>query len=144
MPVALADGPDADAGATPWRTPADAAAPTRDAADLAAGLEAARAGDLSVMDALVAARKVEALDPGLEAARRGDLPALRSMVTSGGWDPARAVDRHGSGALLWAAGAGHLRVVRFLVEECGLDPRAVAQRGRRSYHGRTALHWAAR
>lgn len=35
---------------------------------------------------------------------------------------------------------------RFLVEECGVDPRegATNRRARRGYSGRTALHWAAR
>ena len=55
-----------------------------------------------------------------------------------------AVDRHGSNALLWAAGGGHLACVRFLVESAGMDPEKAVQSGRRSYAGRSALHWAAR
>ena len=54
------------------------------------------------------------------------------------------MDRHGSGALLWAAGGGHLPACRFLVEVAGIDPTTTAQAGRRAYSGRTALHWAAR
>ena len=117
---------------------------TKDADDLACGLAAARAGDRGVLDALVEAGKVEALsDPGLEAARRGDVDALRDL-TRRGWDPSAAVDRHGASALLWAAGAGHLAAVKYLVEEAGIDPATTAQVGRRAYHGRTATHWAAR
>ena len=45
---------------------------------------------------------------------------------------------------LWAAGGGHLACVRFLVESAGMDPEKAVQSGRRSYAGRSALHWAAR
>ena len=113
----------------------------RSADDLAAGL----AGGASALDALIASGKVEALaDPGLEAARRGDVDTLRRLVVDEGWDANAAVDRHGSGALLWSAGAGHLAAVKFLVEEAGVDPATTSQVGRRAYAGRTALHWAAR
>ena len=120
--------------------------------DLAAGLAAARRGDETALAALVASGKVEALaDPGLDAARRGDARALRALVLEGKWDPRVARDRHGAGALLWSAGAGHLACVRLLCEEAlagrePLDPNdpATHQGGRRAYRGRTALHWAAR
>ena len=114
--------------------------------DLKAGMEAARRGDEGVMEALIAANRVKPLPlPGLEAARRGDLNSLRTLVIDG-WDPSSttAVDRHGSNALLWAAGGGHLACVRFLVESAGMDPEKAVQSGRRSYAGRSALHWAAR
>ena len=120
--------------------------------DLAAGLAAARRGDGDFLNALVASGKVEALpDPGLDAARSGDLETLRELVFEKRWDPLRTRDRHGANALLWCAGAGHLRCVRFLCEEapvgCApLDPDdpGTYQAGRRAYRGRTALHWAAR
>lgn len=114
--------------------------------DLKAGVEAARRGDGAVLDALIAANRVKALPlPGLEAARRGDVDRLRAIV-SDGWDPGAksAVDRHGSNALLWAAGGGHLECVKFLVETCEMNPQTAVQSGRRSYAGRNALHWAAR
>lgn len=134
----------ADADADPPPASSVGLRKTKDADDLARGLAAARAGDRGVLDALVKAGKVEALsDPGLEAARRGDVEGLRAM-TSRGWDPSAAVDRHGASALLWAAGAGHLDAVKYLVEEAGIDPATTAQVGRRAYHGRTAAHWAAR
>jgi ankyrin repeat protein len=53
------------------------------------------------------------------------------------------MDRNGASALLWAAGCGHLKIVRFLVETCGCDANQ-AQLGKRSFAGRTTLHWAAR
>ena len=84
-------------------------------------------------------------------APRGHARALRALVLEGKWDPRVARDRHGAGALLWSAGAGHLACVRLLCEEAlagrePLDPNdpATHQGGRRAYRGRTALHWAAR
>ncbi len=44
---------------------------------------------------------------------------------------------------MWAAGSGHLNIVRYLQEECGCDPNQ-SQQGKRSFSGRTSLHWAAR
>ena len=114
------------------------------AGDLAEGMKAARLGNAKVLDTLIANGRVEALqDQGLEAARRGDLDTLHELIANG-WDPNLATDRHGSSALLWAAGAGQLAACRFLVEQAGVDPITTAQAGRRAYHGRTALHWAAR
>ena len=79
-------------------------------------------------------------DPGLEMARAGDLEALRSLVI-GGWDYHRAADKHGSNALMWAAGNGHLEVCKFLCEN-GLP--AVLMAGPTHKRRRNALHWAAR
>ena len=42
------------------------------------------------------------------AARDGDVPALQAHLAAG-WDPA-SLDKHGSTALMWAAGGGHLDV----------------------------------
>ena len=93
--------------------------------------------------------RVKSLGPLLDACRCGDLRTVRVLVEEQGVDPAAggvgAVDRHGSGALLWAAGGGHLEMCRYLVDRCGLDPRGGAdRRARRGYSGRTALHWGAR
>ena len=101
-----------------------------------------------------------ALHPGLAAARDGDLATLRRLVeegasatagsaagaapttTSGHWDIESTTDRHGSNALCWASGSGHLDVVLYLLDECGLDPTKVVLKGRRD--GKAPLHWAAR
>ena len=71
-------------------------------------------------------------------ARNGCLPQLQAAAARG-TDIAGARDRHGSGPLLWAAGAGHMAVCRWLVEELGIDAAATRRKD-----GRTALHWAAR
>mmetsp|Transcript_98746 Transcript_98746/g.226904 ORF Transcript_98746/g.226904 Transcript_98746/m.226904 type:complete len:524 (+) Transcript_98746:47-1618(+) len=109
--------------------------------DLQAGLAAARAGDSSLMAQLELSGKVAPLCPVLSAARAGDLSKLRCLQQDG--MDLTIVDRNGSNALLWAAGGGHLEVVRFLLE-AAVDPRLAVQSGRRGFAGRTALHWAAR
>ena len=50
-----------------------------------------------------------------------------------------AVDRHGSTALHWAAGGGHMHVCRWLLEEAQADALHTQPAS-----GRNALHWAAR
>ena len=77
-----------------------------------------------------------ALHPCLAAARAGDDNALQQLH-AGGWDATTCVDRHGSPALLWAAGAGHLSSCELLLA-LGASPTAAAK------DGRSALHWAAR
>lgn len=77
---------------------------------------------------------------GMDAAKEGALDVLRSLV-AGGWDPREARDRERNTPLTWAAGNGHLAVCRFLVDECGVDPRAAT--GTRK-HRREPMHWAAR
>jgi ankyrin repeat protein len=79
-----------------------------------------------------------ALCPGLTAARDGDLAAMRALMADG-WD-VTTTDRYGSSALQWAAGAGHLDVVRWLVNDCGMNPSTTVQ----PKDGRNALHWACR
>lgn len=83
-------------------------------------------------------------DLAFEYARRGDLPRLRDAVTARWIDPVHDVDRRGAGPLLWAAGGGHVTVVRYLVETCGCHPRQAQKQVRRGFAGRTALHWACR
>ena len=98
------------------------------------------------------------LSPGLRAARDGDLTEVQRLVQDEGWDPnpatnhiscndctsgaATATDRHGSCALMWAAGGGHLELCKWLVSSSvGMDPHAVQTRHKSR---RTPLHWAAR
>jgi hypothetical protein len=45
------------------------------------------------------------------------LLAVKSQVSQGTLDAKLTVDARGSGALLRAAGGGHLHVVRWLIEE---------------------------
>ena len=89
-------------------------------------------------------KKIKTLSPGMEAAKNGDLITLRRLVEQEKWNAKSSVDHiHGSTALLWAAGGGHLDICQYLIETCGSDPNS-RQIGRRSFGGRTALHWAAR
>eukprot|EP00434_Breviolum_minutum_P005569 symbB.v1.2.004912.t1/scaffold263.1/size248082/13 len=78
-------------------------------------------------------RTQRTLDIGLCAARDGDLETLK-MLISEGWDIGTR-DHHGSNALLWAAGGGHVELCRFLVE-AKVDPHAHQK------DHRNALHWA--
>ena len=113
----LSDSPeDAEAVATAVRlaeeaADAEAAALLRDGPDAAEG-PAGAAED--------GAGEEEEGSEGLSAARAGQLERLRELVASG-FDPRTATDRHGSTALHRAAGGGALAVVRYLVEECGVD-----------------------
>lgn len=87
------------------------------------------------------------LSPEFEAASTGNEPILRKFVTEG-WNP-HEEDKHGSNALLWAAGGGHLGVCKFLVEECGIlveygDTSGSTAGKQALKRRRNALHWAAR
>ena len=110
------------------------------------------AGRLSEMWAARAARDAaerRALPPALVAARDGDVDTLRRLlVEAAGADCPRAqgevalslTDRHGSHALHWAAGSGHVDVCALLVDDLGVGVSDVGSQR----DGRTALHWAAR
>ena len=73
---------------------------------------------------------------GLSACATGDLTAAMELAKGGGWQPAHAADKHGNSALMWAAGGGHVNIVRWLLEERGV---AVDTSNK---DGRTALMWA--
>ena len=74
---------------------------------------------------------------GLSACARGALAEAKALVDApGGWEAAYAVDKHGNTALMWAAGGGHVAVVRWLVEEVGVAVDLANK------DGRTALMWA--
>ncbi|CAJ1966694.1 unnamed protein product [Cylindrotheca closterium] len=82
-------------------------------------------------------------DDPIEFAKNGDLDGLKNAVMYKGYQPLNDWDRRGANPLHWAAGSGHLDIVKYLVEDCHIDPNQ-GQRGKRSFSGRTALHWAAR
>lgn len=79
-----------------------------------------------------------------EYAKDGDLDNLQCAINESWVDPVHDVDVRGASLLLWAAGGGHVDVVRYLVETCGCNPRQAQQQYRRGFAGRTALHWACR
>ena len=64
-------------------------------------------------------------EPGLAAAQAGDTAALRELLRRG-WDVRRAVDRHGSGALHWAAGSGQLGALQLLLGHLAAEKAAAA------------------
>lgn len=68
---------------------------------------------------------------------------ISTKLIQNGYSPANEVDTKGASSLMWAAGGGHLHIVRYLTEECACNPNQ-PQRGKRSFSGRTPLHWAAR
>ena len=89
---------------------------------------------------------------GLDAAALGDLAGAKALWHAGKWCPGHAVDKHGSTALMYAAGGDHLEVVRWLlcdgdpveaeaVQEPELQPEPVDVNAANK-EGRTALMWA--
>ena len=63
-----------------------------------------------------------AIRTALQAAQTGDLPALKLLYARHQWEPNRTSDQHGSTALHWAAGGGHVDVVRYLIEQHSQSP----------------------
>ena len=61
----------------------------------------------------MAAKLAAELPAGLAAARDGDLGTLEALLAAG-WNPKTATDRHGSSALIWAAAGGHLAACELL------------------------------
>mmetsp|Transcript_3622 Transcript_3622/g.6611 ORF Transcript_3622/g.6611 Transcript_3622/m.6611 type:complete len:338 (-) Transcript_3622:14-1027(-) len=81
--------------------------------------------------------------PGLVAASEGDLVELQLLYKRGDWF-LEQTDHHGSHAVHWAAGGGHLEVVRWLVEAVDPASAAVPVSKRKRRDGRLPIHWAAR
>ena len=82
-----------------------------------------------------------------------------SISSSRPFDSATTTDRNGSTLLHWAAGNGHLSIVKYLIKIQNNENNETnnnnnnknndnavdfPQYGKRSFRGRTALHWAAR
>lgn len=82
------------------------------------------------------------LDP-FELVKAGNIDAFVTTVESKSFSPANQIDRNGATALHWAAGAGNLPIVIYLVETCKCNPNQ-PQKAKRAFRGRTPLHWAAR
>jgi hypothetical protein len=53
---------------------------------------------------------------------------------------ATQLDRNGASLIHWAAGSGRIEFVTYLVEQYNCDPNQ-RQRGKKSFMGRTPLHW---
>jgi ankyrin repeat protein len=89
-------------------------------------------------------QEVTTTDP-FKCIQEGNLTRLQYLVDHGNLQQqlATVMDRNGATPLMWAAGGGHLTMVRYLIDHCHCDPMT-PQRGKRSFSGRTALHWAAR
>lgn len=75
--------------------------------------------------------------------KMGKYEEFKRLVEEGHFCPKSNLDSNGSCVLLWAAGAGRVDFVRYLVEVCKCCPNT-GQQGKRSFLGRTPLHWAAR
>ena len=83
----------------------------------AAQADASSADAIAATPADDAASSADAIAATLTAAKTGDLAALAAASNK----TLRAVDAYGSNALHWAAGRGHLALVRHLVEERRMD-----------------------
>ena len=99
----------------------------------------------SLIESNDAAEAAVALDPFemVKSVNNLDFDAFVNMVESGSFSPENEIDRNGATALHWAAGAGSLRFVTYLVDICKCDPNQ-KQKAKRAFRGRTPLHWAAR
>lgn len=82
------------------------------------------------------------LDP-FEMVKSGNFDEFTKIVESGSFSPSTEIDRNGATVLHWAAGAGNVSFVSYLVEKCQCDPNQ-KQRAKRAFRGRTPLHWAGR
>ena len=94
---------------------------------------------------LVESNEAEAeseLDP-FEMVKLGNFEEFTKIVESRSFSPSTEIDRNGATTLHWAAGAGNVSFVSYLVEKCQCDPNQ-KQRAKRAFRGRTPLHWAAR
>ena len=78
-----------------------------------------------------------------DVVKSGDLIKLKSLRKKSIHKNFLELDKNGASLLHWSAGCGHLKLVKYLVEELSFDPNQ-PQKGKRSFRGRTPLHWSAR
>lgn len=88
-------------------------------------------------------------DAFFELVKKGDLTTFRSFINQNSclneYDIRTILDKNGAGAMHWAAGCGHLPVVKYLVEDCRFPAnQPQAGNAKRSFLGRTPLHWSSR
>lgn len=83
--------------------------------------------------------KLRRKNAGLAAAAAGDVAAMAFECERGAFDPVADVDPHGSSALHWAAGGGHVAACEWLVREKHVPVDATRRKD-----GRAPTHWAAR
>lgn len=82
------------------------------------------------------------LDP-FEMVKTGNIDDFITAIESNSFSPTNEIDRNGATALHWAAGAGNIAIVRYLIDTCKCNPNQ-PQKAKRAFRGRTPLHWAAR
>jgi ankyrin repeat protein len=83
-------------------------------------------------------------DPYFQIIKDGDLQQLVFFLEKNeGYNVITYNDRNGASALHWAAGCGHIDIVKFLIEQHKCLPDQ-GQKGKRSFRNRTPLHWACR
>ena len=83
-------------------------------------------------------------DPYFQIIKDGDLQQLVFFLEKNeGYNVITYNDRNGASALHWAAGCGHIDIVKFLIEQHKCFPDQ-GQKGKRSFRNRTPLHWACR
>ncbi len=78
-----------------------------------------------------------------ELVKRNNLFLLEKVLKKNDIDATTYMDKNGASLLHWAAGCGHVAIVKYLIEVCKVNVNQ-KQRGKRSFRNRTALHWAAR
>ena len=86
---------------------------------------------------------LEATEDPIEIVKENNLVLLEKVLKRNDIDATTYMDKNGASLLHWAAGCGHVAIVKYLIEVCKVNVNQ-KQMGKRSFRNRTALHWAAR